>query len=133
MAIKVSGTTVIDDSRKIENITELESYTYKGKIQNIGDISGTVQLDVSAGDNIVANVIGTTVFTVTGLKSGSVNTFTLILSLPAVVPGITFFSGVTWDKQLNPVLPAAGKTVLLFETYDNGTTWSAAQAWRSAA
>ena len=145
MAIKVSGTTVIDDSRNLTNVADLtttgntviggnmEATSYKGKLQALGNITGTLNIDLSQGDNVTGTVIGPVVINATGLKTGVVNTFTLILTNPGAFP-LTLLAGLlTWDKNLTPSLPVLGKAVFIFESYDNGLTWIGTQAWRNIA
>ena len=145
MAIKVSGTTVIDDSRNLTNVADLtttgnavlggniEATSYKGKLQALGDITGTVNVNLSQGDNTTATVVGPLTINATGLKAGAVNTFTLILTNPGAYP-LTLLAGLlTWDKNLTPTFPTVGKAVFIFESYDNGLNWIGTQAWRNVA
>ena len=152
MAIKIQGSIVIDDNKNFLSNTisasevtasslniktggatiagNVEANSYKGKLQNLGSISGIHTIDLTNGDNITMTLTGATTINVSGVKEAAVNTFTLIITNPGLY-SITILNGIlTWDKGLTPVMPSNGKTVLVFETYDSGSTWIGAQVWR---
>ena len=102
------------------------------KIQNLGSIVGAVTVNLSLGNTILATITGAVTWTFTNLTSAEVNTVSLILTNPGLgtqsLPANTVF-----DKNVAPILPTAGKTLLMLETYDNGANWIASQAWRNVA
>jgi hypothetical protein len=96
----------------------------------LGSVSGTTDVSLANGDTATATIAGTTTFTFSGLQSGYVNTLTLVLTNPGAYT-ITWPASVVFNRGAAPILPTSGKTVLVFETYDNGTSWSGIQVWRS--
>lgn len=126
MAIKVSGVTIIDDDRNLVNAN------VKSKQQNLGSISGVNAINLNNGETIVATITGNTTFTATNITSGSVNTIFFLLTNPGSGT-ITWPPNTTWDKGNYPILNASGKTLIILETYDNGSNWIGVQAWRQNA
>ena len=100
------------------------------KIQALGNVSGNVSVNLSLGNVVTATCTGGVTWSFTNLVSGEVNNVTLVLTNPGVGTQ-TFPTGTVFDRTAAPTLPAAGKTALMFETYDNGTSWAAAQVWRN--
>lgn len=101
-------------------------------VQDKGSVSGAVTVDLSMGRVVTATIAGATTFAFTGLVAGEANSVALVLTNPGV-GALTFPTGTVFDRNAAPTLPASGKTVLVLETYDNGTTWAATQAWRNVA
>lgn len=101
-------------------------------IQDKGSVSGTVTVDLSMGRVVTATIAGATTFAFTGVVAGEANSLALVLTNPGA-GALTFPVGTVFDRNAAPTLPASGKTVLVLETYDNGTTWAATQAWRNVA
>ena len=126
MAIKVSGTTIIDDDRNLVDAN------VRGKKQDLGSISGVRSLDLNAGETITATITGNTTFTATNIVSGSVNTIYFYLTNPGTGT-ITWPPTTTWDKGNYPILNYSGKTLIILESYDNGSNWLGVQAWRQNA
>lgn len=126
MAIKVSGVTIIDDNRNLVNAN------VKSKQQDLGSISGVNNVNFNNGETVIATITGNTTFTVSNLTSGSVNTIYFILTNPGA-GAITWPIGTQWDKGSLPVLYATGKTLIILETYNNGSSWIGVQAWRETA
>jgi hypothetical protein len=102
------------------------------KIQALGSISGATSVNTALGQVVTATCTGAVTWSFTSLQTGRTNNVTLHLTNPGAGTQ-TFPSGTTWDRNASPTLPAAGKTSLMFETYDDGTTWIASQIWRDVA
>jgi hypothetical protein len=108
----------------------VKAKSYHSPVQALGSVSGTTDVSLANGDTATATIAGTTTFTFSGLQSGYVNTLTLVLTNPGAYT-ITWPASVVFNRGAAPILPTSGKTVLVFETYDNGTSWSGIQVWRS--
>ena len=140
MAIKVSGTTVIDDSRNANvgiltstaaNFTSgdldkavLKNYTEK--VSALGNTSTAATVNLANGNVFTATLTGNCTFTfTTGVTSGAAS-FTLILANDATASRtITWPAAVKWPNNTVPVrTTTASKTdIWSFFTPDNGTTW----------
>lgn len=116
MAIKISNTTVIDDSRKF-----FPTAVHENKIAMPGS-----NIDLAAGNWFSQGIGGATTLTVTNIPaSGKVASFILELTNGGSAT-VTFSFGSTmkWANGAAPTLTASGRDVLGFFTSDGGTTWS---------
>jgi hypothetical protein len=104
----------------------------RGKVQSLGDVTGTVNIDTTAGDTIICKITGNTTFTVSGLVNGSVNTLYFVIENigagTVTWPGTTTFN-TGGAIQTSPT----GKTMVILDTVDNGVTYMGVQAWRDYA
>tara|TARA_R110000803_G_scaffold56920_4_gene114515 strand:+ start:2966 stop:3511 length:546 start_codon:yes stop_codon:yes gene_type:complete len=112
------------------SFTDTNAKRLTGNIQALGSISGANAIDVSAGDTVTATITGATSFTVSNLVSGKSNTITMHLTNPGA-GAITWPSGTVFNLTGSPTLPASGTTVIILETYNDGTSYAGIQAWRS--
>lgn len=104
----------------------------RGKMQALGSISGSTAIDLDDGDIVTCTITGNTTFTVSNLMSGAVNTVSFYITWSASsTPSITWPSGVVWDRGNTPGLNTTGSTLIMLETYDQGTSWIGVQSWRS--
>jgi len=115
MAIKISGTAIINDARTVQNY---------GIVQNaLGSGSGARTIDLTAGNFISATVAGATTWTFSNpLASPAATGFILQLTNGGSA-AITWPSGIKWAGGTAPTLTASGIDVLTFITPDGGTTW----------
>lgn len=114
MAIKISNTTVIDDSRKLVNTT----------IQEVRVSMSTNNIDLGAGNYFTRTISTATTLTVSNVPTtGTAVSFILDLTNGGSA-AITWWSGVVWAGGTAPSLTAAGRDVLGFFTHDGGTTWN---------
>lgn len=117
-----------------EDITadNLVNTIIRGKVQSLGNVSGTVNIDTSAGDTVTCTITGNTTFTVSNLVSGSVNTIYFVIENigagTITWPGTTTFN-TGGSIQTSPT----GKTMVILDTVDNGVTFMGVQAWRDYA
>jgi molybdopterin-binding protein len=104
----------------------------RGKVQALGDVSGTVNIDTTAGDTITCKITGNTTFTVSGIVNGSVNTLYFVIENigagTVTWPGTTTFN-TGGTIQTSPT----GKTMIILDTVDNGVTYMGVQSWRDYA
>lgn len=117
-----------------EDITadNLVNTIIRGKVQALGNVSGTVNIDTSAGDTVTCTITGNTTFTVSNLVSGSVNTIYLVIENigtgTITWPGTTTFN-TGGAIQTSPT----GKTMIILDTVDDGVTYMGVQSWRDYA
>ena len=131
MAVKVSGTTVIDDSKNMLTDGYVRAATYKGKTQTIATGSGSKSVNLSTGDNVLMTLNGNTTFTITNLLSSYVNTVTFKLTYSGGAYSVTWPTGTTWHRSVTPTSFSGGTAIYVLETYDNGTSWHGIEVWRS--
>lgn len=127
----IDGTAVGASTPSTGSFTDTNAKRLTGNIQALGSISGTNNIDVSAGDTVTATITAATTFTVSNLVSGKANTITMYLTNPGAGT-ITWPSGTVFNLSGAPTLPASGNTIIILETYDNGTSYAAIQAWRDS-
>jgi hypothetical protein len=118
MALKIQGTTVVDDNRNLTNIKEIqETATNVGTGSTINCNEGTVFYTTPN-----ANV------TYTFSNAPTVCTFSLRIT-PSASIAITWPTSVDWPGGTAPDAPASGETDwYVFSTVDGGTTWYGFQA-----
>jgi hypothetical protein len=115
MAIKISGSTIIDDSRTLINY---------GSTHNVlGSGSGTRDINLQSGNFVSATVAGATTFTFSNpLSSPNACGFVLELTNGGSA-AITWPTAVRWPGGTAPTLTTSGIDVLVFITDDGGTNW----------
>lgn len=123
MAIKISGTTIIDDSRTIDN-ANLQSY--KEKIVTIGTVSANTNINLNQG-NIFDITLGANVtFTFTNPPAATFSQpATIILRQDGTGNRTATFTGALYtDGQLPQLSTGANDIdVLTFFTLNQGTSW----------
>jgi len=134
MAIKISGTTVIDDSRNLTNVNNVTGAQYilsNNFVENLyayGNTGSTPNLTLSSGSFITATLSAnaTFTFTTTSLPASDAIYFTLFLTNDGTASRtITWPASVKWPNNSVPVrTTTANKTdVYTFFSYDGGTNW----------
>jgi molybdopterin-binding protein len=114
-----------------ENITanNLVDTVIRGKVQNLGDVSGTVNIDTTLGDTITCTITDNTVFTVSGLVPGSVNTIYFVIT--NIGAGAVTWPGATTFNTGGAIETSpTGKTMIILDTVDDGATYMGVQSWR---
>lgn len=123
MAIKISGTTIIDDSRTIDN-ANLQSY--KEKIVTIGTVSANANINLNLG-NIFDITLGANItLTFTNPPAATFSQpATIILRQDATGNRTATFTGALYtDGQLPQLSTGANDIdVLTFFTLNSGTSW----------
>jgi hypothetical protein len=122
MAIQISGTTVIDDSRNARVILS----DYSEKVNALGNTGTAATVNLANGNFVTATLTGNCTFTfTTGIGTGA-QAFTLFLTNDGTASrSITWPASVKWTGGSAPVrTETANRTdVYSFFTFDNGTTW----------
>lgn len=123
MAIKISGTTIIDDSRVV-NDAKLQAY--KEKIVSVGTVTTNTNLDLSLGNLFDVTLGGNVTFTFTNPPgSGFSQPATIILRQDGTGNRTATFTGALYtDGQLPQLSTGANDIdVLTFFTLDQGSSW----------
>jgi hypothetical protein len=124
MAIKISGTTIIDDTRLVN---DARFQAYKEKIVTVGSVAVNTNLDLTQG-NLFDVTLGANnlVFTFTNPPaSGFSQPATIILRQDATGGRKATFTGALYTDGLLPQLStgAADIDVFTFFTINAGTNW----------
>jgi hypothetical protein len=117
MAFKISGSTIIDDTRKF-------SY-YAETLNTIGNTTASTSINFSSGNFVTATLATNTTFTFTTPPAGAFS-FTLVLTNDAVAARtIVWPASVRWPGGTSPTrTTTANRTdVYTFWTINAGTTW----------
>jgi hypothetical protein len=132
MAIKVGGTTVVDDSR---NLTNVVGATLTGTLQTqkiaetlvaVGNSSTAATLNLSSGTVFTVTLTGNATLTVS--NPTNVASFTLILTNDGTAGRTVTFAGGSFvfpggAATLSRTTAANGVDVWVFFSPNGGTTW----------
>jgi hypothetical protein len=132
MAIKISGSTIIDDSRNIVNAGIITATTFNGslgnvgeKINNVGNTGTASTINLNNGTFVTAVLTGNCTFTFTN-PSSEASSFTLLLTNDGTAGrSIVWPLSVKWPGGSVPLrTTTANKTdVYTFFTTNSGTNW----------
>lgn len=144
MAIKVSSTTVIDDSRNLVNVVAITASAnvaagninladgtlsrpriidYALTINALGSGSGARTINLELGNYVTATSTGTTTWTFSNPPAnGIAGGFVLELTNGGAATQ-NWPAGTAWPSGVAPSLTASGVDVLVFITDDGGTVW----------
>ena len=114
MAIKISNTTVIDDSRKFFPVS----------LQETRVAMGANNVDLATGNFFSKTISGATTLTVSNIPAAGLAASFILDLTNGGSAAITWWSGTKWAGGTAPTLTSAGRDVLGFFTHDGGTTWS---------
>lgn len=126
MAIKVSGTTVIDDSR----IANLAGFSSTGNIDTQGSVRGNItalgstNIDCSLGNYFTITISGNSTFSFTNVPSS--RSYLLTVEITHTSGTITWPISVKWAGDNAPTLTAGYTHLFMFITDDSGTRWRGA-------
>jgi hypothetical protein len=99
----------------------LEATSYR-EIYNNLTTGGSVAIDCSTANNFRRQFNATATVTFTNVPVGKAFGFTL-LTVNAGAFVITWPATVNWAGGIQPVLTSSGEDVLVFYTFDGGTSW----------
>jgi hypothetical protein len=115
MAIQISGSTIIQNSRALTN--------YGSTHNALGNVSGSVAINLVNGNYVSATATGSVTWSFTNpLASPNACGFVLELTNGGAHT-IIWPTAIRWPKGVAPVLTASGTDVLVFVTDDGGTNW----------
>ena len=101
----------------------LHAKTATTPVVNLGNMSGSTDLDCSSGDYFYGTVVGVTTFTASNVPiSGKAYGFVLEITNGGSAT-VNWMSGVKWAGGTAPTLTVSGTDILVFTTRDGGTTW----------
>jgi len=123
MALKVTGTTVVDDNKIFlpNNASSVRTApTISAGVLTIDLNSGTL-FDVSLNANITSIVISNI------QTSGRTSSFILRFTADGTARSVTWPASFAWPSQTAPTLSSAisTKDIFAFLTTDGGTIWDA--------
>ena len=131
MAIKVGGTTVIDDSRNFTPVNSTVSGTLTTKkivetLVAVGNSGTAATIDLSAGTVFTVTLSGNATLTVSNPTGASA--FTVILTNDATPGRSVAWAGGSFKfpggaASLSRTTTAAGVDIWVFFSPDGGTTW----------
>ena len=132
MAIKVGGTTVVDDSRNLTNVvnaTLSNTLTIQKVVEtavSLGTVTTAATINLFAGTLFTATLGGNCTFTITNPTGAA--SFTLILTNDGTPGRTVVFSGGTFKYPggaagLSRTTTAAGIDIWTFFSPDGGTNW----------
>lgn len=138
MAINISNTTVIDDSRNITNVANatmtavgaggaplsgFELTVVGAYTTGAPQVVAAAAINASTGNYFTKTATGALSWTISNVPSNSY-TYGFILELTNGGLGTqTWFTGTKWPGGTAPTLASAGTDILVFITRDGGTTW----------
>jgi hypothetical protein len=97
---------------------------YHENFDNIGNSTGTVNIDLTEGNNFYVNRTGAISINFNNPPSGPrAIGFTLVLNDGAGGATVTWNENIEWANGAAPTLTTSGKDILVFYTYDGGTTY----------
>jgi len=128
MALQVSDTTVIDDSRNGVNLALFKAASYQETYTAVTSSSNATTVTCSAGNMFSHALTENTTFTFSSPpSSGTAYTFSLKLVQDGSASGytVTWPTAVDWAAATAPTLTATASAVdmFVFVTHDGGTTW----------
>ena len=123
MAIKVAGTTVVDDNKVF--LPNSASSVRTAPTISAGtltlDLNSATVFDVALNGNITSLILSNV------QSSGRSSSFILILTADGTARSVTWPASFKWPSAQAPTLTStsAKKDILSFFTVDGGTTWNA--------
>ena len=123
MALKITGTTVVDDNKVFlpNNASSVRTAPAISAGTLAIDLNSATVFDVSLDANI-------TTFTITNIQlTGRTSSFVLIFTADGTARSVTWPASFKWPNGVAPTITAAStkKDIYTFFTLDGGTTWQA--------
>lgn len=126
MAIKVAGTTVIDDSRNISNIPTITTTKVAETLVAIGNSGTAANINLANGTVFTSTLTGSCTFTIQNPTGAAA--FTLVLTNDATPNRTVAWAGGSFKfpsgaYSLSRTTAASGVDIWVFFSPDAGTTW----------
>jgi hypothetical protein len=120
------GTTLsltgnIGASGYVSSTSYIASTTFRETYSDLGT-GGSVNLDLSTANNFRRQFNGTSTITFTNAPASNAFGFTFVV-VNAGAYSVSFPANIDWAGGTIPVLTSSGVDVLVFYTYDGGTTY----------
>ena len=121
--LNVLGDVVINDSLDVNQVTY--SKYFHENYNDLGDSSGGVTISLITANNFRIRRTGTITISITNAPSGPrAIGFTLVMDDGSGGTATTNWpSSIQWANGAAPTLTANGKDILVFYTYDGGSTY----------
>ena len=122
------GTTTVAPSQNavFDALAGKLSTTGGGKdtVSNLGNLTGTISIDLANGNSFYGTLTGNTTFTFTGATSAKECEFFLSVTQDSTPRSITWPT-IKWPAGAAPTISTASGAVdhFVFRTRDGGTTW----------
>lgn len=124
MAIKISGTTIIDDSRNIINVGfSGTANVANASVRRTAVTVAALDINCSTGNYFTKSISASSAFTFSSVPTTG-NAYAFVLRLTITTGGSASFpASVVWSGGTAPTL-SVGKTYLFyFATDDGGANW----------
>ena len=123
VVLNTSGTpNILEMTGAIEVSSYIYSPNFQERYVNLGTGNTAVSFNLSAANNFRFQFNGTTTISFTSPPATNAFGFTMVLTNGGGYT-ITWPASVLWANGIAPVLSAAGSDVLVFYTYDGGSTY----------
>lgn len=124
MALKISGTTVVDDSR---NLTNIVGASYNSSNSNVTTItSASPTMDLSASDTFTLTVTGTTSLAFSNVPASGRAKYIVLEITNGGSAAVIWPTNTRWPGGTAPTLTTAGTDLIVFFTDDGGANYRAA-------
>lgn len=120
----VVATTAYTVARIAQDALLKTGGTLTGSVREAKTTMAANAIDCALGGYFSKTISGATTFTVNNVSAANSTTSFILDLTNGGSAAITWWSGVKWSGGTAPTLTAAGRDVLGFFTYDNGTTWT---------
>jgi hypothetical protein len=107
---------------------EIDIFTARYELVALGDLDGTEDMDLDAGNFFYGTVTDDVTFTFSNVPADGV--FIVLELTDGGSETLTWPASVEWPGGTQPTLTASGVDLLTFYTRDGGTTWRGALAMR---
>ncbi len=104
------------------NFIELRDSIIGEVVNNLGNVSGAVDLDYADGSYVVATVTDATTLTLSGIPLAN-RAIGMTLELSNGGTNVTWPGSITWVSGTAPTLKASGLNLITLITRNGGTTW----------
>lgn len=128
-----SGSAVLNTSPSItsSNLVSPKFQSYSEVVSNIGNVSGSVSVDLGSANIFIYTLIGSTTFTFTNPPASNISKpVTLIIRQDGVGSRTASFTGAKWTDGTAPTLTTTANKydVFTFFTVDGGSSYFATYA-----
>jgi hypothetical protein len=107
---------------------EIDIFTARYELVALGDLDGTEDMDLDAGNFFYGTVTGAVTLTFSNVPADGV--FIVLELTDGGSETLTWPASVEWPGGTQPTLTVGGVDLLTFYTRDGGTTWRGALAMR---
>jgi hypothetical protein len=121
MAIRISNTEVIDDTRNLVNINNAD--ILGSQRSGIVDVAA-LDINCSLGNYFIKSINANSTFTFSNVPTSRAYSFTLELTHTS--GSVTWPSTVRWPSEIAPLITAGRTSLFMFVTDNGGNRWRGA-------